>query len=54
MQYVARSLATLSDFGDDPDECFSQATKMIFIYYISWQVWIMDCRNDVRREFVSG
>ena len=34
--FVERSL---SDFGDDADECFSQATSMIFLYYASWQVW---------------
>ena len=33
-----RSSNILSDFGDDADECFSQATSMIFLYYASWQV----------------
>ncbi|CAM9263937.1 unnamed protein product [Ectocarpus sp. 4 AP-2014] len=28
-----------SDFDDDEVECFTQATGMIFIYVVVWQVW---------------
>ena len=29
-----------SDFGGDAEECFTQATGMIFIYLVIWQVGV--------------